>query len=177
MGLPESQRVSAGLTLSFCPFSFTTGNSNRPQHQCDKQSVSSSVVQRVWLCACVGVGVWAGYRWACLLPVTLPGLNYSSCCGCWSVTCRVPRALMNSPRPECARKKYNEAKRTPETQTRTVWERVTLFLFNTFSVAPYHKVMKRLAAMSQKIASLITWQTCNWQLFSQWAYPLLSDSQ
>lgn len=140
-GLPESQRVSAGLTLSFCSFSFTTGNINRPQHQCD-QSVSSSAVQQVWLCACVGVGVWAGYRWARLLPVTLHGLNYSSCCGCWSVTCRVPWALMNSPRPECARKKYNEAKRTLETETRTIWERVTLFLFYTFSIAPHHKVMK-----------------------------------
>lgn len=140
-----TSRISESFCRTDVEFLFFIFHHRKPKSSSASvwsNSVSSSAVQRVWLCACVGVGVWAGYRWARLLPVTLHGLNYSSCCGCWSVTCRVPWALMNSPRPECVRKKYNEAKRTLEPETRTIWERVTLFLFYTFSIAPHHKVMK-----------------------------------
>lgn len=121
-------------------------------HRKPKSSSASVWSNRVCLhLLCVGVGVWAGYRWARLLPVTVHGLNYSSCCGCWSATCRVPWALMNSPMPECVRKKYNEAKRTLE--TRTIWERVT------HSVSLHITKLWRLATTSKR--SLITWQNAN----------------
>lgn len=135
-------------------------------------SVSSSAVQRVWLCACVGVGVWAGYRWACLLPVTLHGLNYSSCCGCWSVTCRVPWALMNS--PSVPGRNIMKPRGHPKLKLEQS-EKESQFFFFTHSVSLHITKLWRLATMSKR--SLITWQTCNWQLVSQWAYPLLSDSQ
>lgn len=47
--------------------------------------------------------------------------------------------------------------------------------FFTHSVLLHITKLWRLATMSKR--SLITWPTCNWQLASQWPYPLLSDSQ
>lgn len=70
---------------------------------------------RVWVgaqCAwrCEGVGVQADYGWVCLLPVTLQRLSYSSCCGRWSVTRRVPLSSDQLSQPDCPRNSCNKSK-------------------------------------------------------------------